>query len=274
MSLPRLGSSIVVSALLMLPTSPLFAEQRPWNGLIIEESEIPEETTPTAMHSLDQADIARPATYGSKTLTAYNLGPCDAFIRDDTHTSNAPNCLYITPADSQDSTAIGFPVHLPAGASIEYVDMHFYDTDEVYNPSAGLYYVQAGSLHPIFGLTPPDFSGGENVVRFGPISHTVENSGVRTYNILAVLEKGAGDNRILGFSVWYRLQISPSPSVSTFSDVPTDHFFFQHIEALASSGITTGYQDGTYRPDDYVTRAQIAAFLARALGLHFPDSSD
>lgn len=67
---------------------------------------------------------------------------------------------------------------------------------------------------------------------------------------------------------WYR-QISPAPLVARFSDVPTTHPFFQEIEALASSGITTGYPDGTFKPDTTVTRKQMAAFLARALGLHW-----
>jgi hypothetical protein len=33
---------------------------------------------------------------------------------------------------------------------------------------------------------------------------------------------------------------------------------------LKDLGITTGYEDGTYGPYDLVTRAQMAAFLARA----------
>jgi len=43
------------------------------------------------------------------------------------------------------------------------------------------------------------------------------------------------------------------------------------MEALAASGITVGYSDGTFRPTNPVTRAQMATFLARALGLHWPE---
>jgi hypothetical protein len=39
------------------------------------------------------------------------------------------------------------------------------------------------------------------------------------------------------------------------------------IAFVASRGITTGYSDGTFRPDDTVTRAQMATFLARATNL-------
>lgn len=53
----------------------------------------------------------------------------------------------------------------------------------------------------------------------------------------------------------------------TFSDVPTDHPYFDSIEWAAENGITTGYPDGTYRPDDTVTRSEMAVFLKRAAGI-------
>lgn len=67
---------------------------------------------------------------------------------------------------------------------------------------------------------------------------------------------------------WFR-QISPPPSTATFLDVPVSHGFFQEIEALASSGITAGCGGGNFCPDSPVTRSQMAAFLSRALGLHW-----
>jgi hypothetical protein len=38
----------------------------------------------------------------------------------------------------------------------------------------------------------------------------------------------------------------------------------RYIKRLKELGITTGYGDGRYGPYDLVTRAQMAAFLARA----------
>ena len=52
-----------------------------------------------------------------------------------------------------------------------------------------------------------------------------------------------------------------------FSDVPTTHPYFDAIEWAAVNGITTGYPDGTYRPDDPVTRGEMAVFLQRAAGI-------
>jgi glucose/arabinose dehydrogenase len=48
-----------------------------------------------------------------------------------------------------------------------------------------------------------------------------------------------------------------------FNDVPTGHPFCPEIAWLKAEGITTGFDDGTYRPSSSVTRQAMAAFLAR-----------
>ena len=52
----------------------------------------------------------------------------------------------------------------------------------------------------------------------------------------------------------------------TFTDVPTDHWAYPYIEAIAGAGLTAGYPDGTYRPDNPVTRAEMAVFIKK--GIH------
>jgi hypothetical protein len=76
--------------------------------------------------------------------------------------------------------------------------------------------------------------------------------------------------RIRKFSVSWTRQVSPAPATATFGDVPTDHNFFQFVEALAKSGITGGCGGGNYCPDAPLTRGQMAVFLAKALGLQWP----
>jgi len=73
--------------------------------------------------------------------------------------------------------------------------------------------------------------------------------------------------------VQYKLQVSAAPGTATFSDVPMSHPFFQFIEALAASGITAGCNlaPPQFCPDAPVTRGQMAVFLSRALGLHWPN---
>jgi hypothetical protein len=52
-----------------------------------------------------------------------------------------------------------------------------------------------------------------------------------------------------------------------FRDVPRRHPHHDGIQSVATAGIAEGHPDGTFRPSRDVTRAQMAAFLARALGL-------
>jgi len=73
-----------------------------------------------------------------------------------------------------------------------------------------------------------------------------------------------------GAAVWWHRTISPAPASATFSDVPVGSFGFQHIEALVDSGITAGCGGGNFCPGNTLTRAEMAIFLAKALGLHWP----
>jgi hypothetical protein len=80
-----------------------------------------------------------------------------------------------------------------------------------------------------------------------------------------------GSDSFNGFQISFHRIVSPAPASATFNDVPTGHPFFQFIEALAASGITGGCGNGNYCPDAPLTRGQMAVFLSKALGLHWPN---
>jgi hypothetical protein len=80
-----------------------------------------------------------------------------------------------------------------------------------------------------------------------------------------------GSTAFAAVRAYYRLQVSPAPPTATFGDVPTGSAYFRFVEALAASGITGGCGGGDFCPDSPLTRAQMAVFLATALGLHYPD---
>lgn len=52
-----------------------------------------------------------------------------------------------------------------------------------------------------------------------------------------------------------------------FTDIPRWFWSFTDISTIAYYGITTGYEDGTYRPSNNTTRAQFAVFLDRVMNL-------
>ena len=84
------------------------------------------------------------------------------------------------------------------------------------------------------------------------------------------VELRSQDHFLSGVVVRWRRTVSDAPSSATFGDVPTSHPFFQFVEALAQSGITVGCGGGNFCPDTPLTRGQMAVFLAKALGLHWP----
>ena len=84
-----------------------------------------------------------------------------------------------------------------------------------------------------------------------------------TYRPLESVERGA----MAAF--FYRMAGSPqftAPSTPSFSDVPTTHPFYKEIEWMKARGITTGWPDGTYRPNAPVNRDAMAAFFYRYAG--------
>ncbi len=61
-----------------------------------------------------------------------------------------------------------------------------------------------------------------------------------------------------------------SPSGLVFSDVPASHWAAGYIERLAQLGVTVGYADGTYRPENGLRRTESDALIAQAWGLPAP----
>ena len=61
-----------------------------------------------------------------------------------------------------------------------------------------------------------------------------------------------------------------SVSVVSFAEAYTDvtegSAYYEAVESLSKLGIVTGYEDGTYKPEETVTRAEMAALIARIQG--------
>ena len=166
------------------------------------------------------------------------------------------------------------PVNLPNGALLNGV--RFWANDS--SVAGNLEFFMFESCYPAFGpgatntntilalgeLTTSGSSGNQSDFTNLPAT-TIDNQGC-VYTFRARFEDTAGLTLQKIRFQWYR-QISPAPGVASFTDVPTNAQFFQEVEALANSGITSGCTATTFCPDNFVTRRQMAAFLSRALGL-------
>lgn len=66
------------------------------------------------------------------------------------------------------------------------------------------------------------------------------------------------------------VMIAPAFAQATFPDVSSDYWAAQFIQELASRNIIEGFPDGSFRPNEAVTRAQFAAMIRKA----FPNAQD
>lgn len=63
------------------------------------------------------------------------------------------------------------------------------------------------------------------------------------------------------------MMFSIMPSMAfQFPDVSENHWASSQIDELSDKGVIVGYPDGTFKPDDNVTRAEFASMAIRALG--------
>jgi len=67
--------------------------------------------------------------------------------------------------------------------------------------------------------------------------------------------------------------LAPAQAQSTFPDVPSSYWAEKFIQPLAARGIIAGFPDGTFRPEEPVTRAQFAAMINRAFNKPFVRNS-
>jgi len=51
----------------------------------------------------------------------------------------------------------------------------------------------------------------------------------------------------------------------SFSDVPDSHWAAQYINYAATRGWVSGYEDGTFRPEDYISRGEVLAAICNIL---------
>lgn len=64
-------------------------------------------------------------------------------------------------------------------------------------------------------------------------------------------------------TIFHRLEGSPEAPAPAFPDVRADFYYAQPIAWAEANGIVTGYEDGTFGPEDNITREQLAAILYR-----------
>lgn len=236
---------------------------------------------PAAPDQPPQARSARekPKDFGTSNfytaLDAYALQPYNAnFINARTQNSSTGN-LNCSGA-STESRAVG-QINLPHGVDIEAV--RIWGSDSAAGSNLLVSLIEA--CLPDFGAAAPTLTTLASATSAGtpglftdvanPVGVALVDNQSCTYRVEV---RFGPDNSTCDTNLFFskvRLQwsrvIPPAPALASFTDVPTNAQFFREIEALADTGITAGCTLTEFCPETPVTRRQMAAFLARALGL-------
>lgn len=192
---------------------------------------------------------------------------------------------YFGPDSDSGSGYLWAPVILPSGAKVCWMNAFVQDASASADISVYLYRTTGGAGSSpnveLLASTQSSGSAGYGYVQAAvapdyigqPACHTISNYAYSDANggqyFVEVYFGDTAGLAIRGVELRWQRQISPAPATATFTDMPTTHWAFQAVEALKASGITTGTSSTTFSPDQSVTRAQMALFLARALGLHW-----
>jgi hypothetical protein len=96
-----------------------------------------------------------------------------------------------------------------------------------------------------------------------PVNEDIPYSCMSQWGSQEMAEEGSSWKEILD----YYYQPTEISRYRYLSDVPSDHVFYSVIDNLMQDGVINGYPDGTFRPDDEVSRAEMAKFVVNALGI-------
>jgi len=221
---------------------------------------------------------AAPQAYGTDSYTVTTI-PAAAF-----YPATRPQFYNTSGADLGRNgfidtvTEFYAPVDIPGGAIIDYIGLNTStDADFAYGVQlVSRFRTGGGGAVATFSSTAHGWGTDFNA---SPIGYLWDGD---PWNfggaiLLVNVEEGSFSSAELFGSVeiWWKRSIYPPPDNASFDDVPTSHPFFQFVEALNAAGITGGcsVNPPLYCPDNPLTRGQMAVFLAKALGLHWPGGS-
>ncbi len=247
----RLGRIVACSLLTILGTGFAAAQQAPAAKLV--------STTRTS-----------PDEFGIQDYTVTVI-PAASFTSDTPYVTDYGSLARYFPFPEGHGLYFAGLSEVPSGAIIDYVGL------ECASTGAGELTVTPFYIDRYSGTTS-GIVAVQNTPHFFDIDYNADPIGFQlernVHNAIGiVVDQVPNSAPLFGWvEIWWRRTVSLAPATPSFTDVPATDFGFQFIEALRASGITGGCGDGTtFCPDATLTRRQMAIFLAKALGLHWPN---
>ena len=225
-----------------------------------------------------------PEEFGTQDYTVTTIGYGSFTPASNDNSSYSPYTTFTDFGGLRENTPQGVDAHyystvsVPSGAVIDFVGLRGF------NVNAGVTSVHLslvdrfGFVTPIVGLSIPGSSFTPTTVYNASALGFQLAQNVHNLLVLDVENDDTADpfNAEGGFGwveIWWKRTVSPPPASATFDDVPTSDPFFQYVKALAASGITAGCNQTPpqFCPDRALTRKEMAVFLSKGFGLHWPN---
>jgi S-layer homology domain len=156
---------------------------------------------------------------------------------------------------------------VPSGVTLEYIGLENCDT---VGGHYSMYLFDGDTLVSNFTTSAKGGCGWE----YGPggFNYNFDANQYHSLNVY-INQNGPtdGSDGVRGMNIWWVRRVSPAPGSPSFGDVSTGDSGYQYIQALVAAGVTGGCGSGNYCPDGTLTRRQMAVFVAKALGLFWPN---
>jgi hypothetical protein len=229
--------------------------------------------------SISDSPIASSQLFGVADTSTYMVGPTEFVASSQATLFSRSYAGYdFTCPSGEGADEYVAPLQLPAGAIVTGMTAYGNDSSAADDADYYVYRSCPGGTYNGSGNAPEahvtsGFTGGAYTVNSAASNLTIDNSDCH-YTVMVDFSEGTcdGGNNTLGVALRWKRQVSPAPVTATFLDVPVGSTFHREVEALVSAGITGGCGGGNYCVNANVTRGQMAAFLSRALGLHWQDN--
>ncbi|MBP5654580.1 MAG: S-layer homology domain-containing protein [Clostridiales bacterium] len=110
---------------------------------------------------------------------------------------------------------------------------------------------------------------------YAPTNYLTAKDVVKGYENQTLFKPGNDCTRAQMLTFMWRLAGSPEPKSDKcqFPDVKSSDYYYKPVIWAVEKGITTGYDDGTFKPGNVCTRAQTVTFLWRMAGKPAPKSA-
>ncbi len=192
------------------------------------------------------------------------MGSVPSILVETAFLSNAGDAANLADADFRQKLAAGIAVGIEAYKPLEkpgaFADVplsHWANEAILKLKNKGILEGEAGKYYPERALTRAEFV--TMLERQFSLPEPAAAGGV-----------SQGSATVTGSTYSGSLSGSQSAAVVKFKDLPASHWAYTVMQKAAATGILSGYEDGTIRPDQPLTRGEAAALIDRVI---WPGSS-